>query len=166
MTPRCRIHVRLETTQLYAQIRPARLKQAVGFYEERARVAVKHTSAATLEVGSPLGHPPAPAARAEPAALARKRLEAVQPAAVTPQPREAVRQDAVPEERPKLLLHESGQAGPVRPGGRLVQERLQMLANDGVEHGVFSIPWAGRPLPGGPCPLCGVKAPTGTMPRD
>jgi hypothetical protein len=52
-----------------------------------------------------------------------------------------VRQDAAPEERPKLLLHEPGQAGPVRPSGRLVQERLQMLVNvnDGVEHGVFSI---------------------------
>lgn len=34
-------HVRLETTQLYAQIRPAQLKQAVGFYEDRARVVVK-----------------------------------------------------------------------------------------------------------------------------
>jgi hypothetical protein len=50
-----------------------------------------------------------------------------------------VRQDAAPEERPKLLLHEPGQAGPVRPSGRLVQERLQMLVNDGVEHRVFSI---------------------------
>lgn len=34
-------HVRLETTQLYAQIRPARLKHAVRFYEDRARVVVK-----------------------------------------------------------------------------------------------------------------------------
>ena len=30
-------HTRLETTQLYAQIRPAALKQAVNFYERRAR---------------------------------------------------------------------------------------------------------------------------------
>ena len=61
-------------------------------------------------VGRPLGHPPAPATRTEPAALAGKRQKAVQPAGVTPQPREAVRQDAAPEERPKLLFHEPGQA--------------------------------------------------------
>jgi site-specific recombinase XerD len=29
-------HARLETTQLYAQIRPAALKQAVEFYEAKA----------------------------------------------------------------------------------------------------------------------------------
>jgi len=29
-------HTRLETTQLYAQIRPAALKQAVDFYEAKA----------------------------------------------------------------------------------------------------------------------------------
>ena len=29
-------HVRLETTQIYAQIRPAQLKRAVEFYEEKA----------------------------------------------------------------------------------------------------------------------------------
>ena len=37
-------HVRLETTQLYAQIRPAQLKQAVWSYEDRARVVVKENS--------------------------------------------------------------------------------------------------------------------------
>ena len=29
-------HARIETTQIYASIRPAQLKQAVSFYEERA----------------------------------------------------------------------------------------------------------------------------------
>ena len=29
-------HVRLETTQIYAQIRPAQLKRAVEFYEAKA----------------------------------------------------------------------------------------------------------------------------------
>ena len=89
------------------------------------------------------------------------------PAAVTPQPREAVRQDAAPEERPKLLLHEPGQPGSVRPGGgRLVQERLQMLANDGVEHGVFSIAGPVDRSLEGHAPHVGSRAPTGTMPRD
>ena len=30
-------HQRIDTTQLYASIRPAQLKRAVGFYEEKAR---------------------------------------------------------------------------------------------------------------------------------
>lgn len=30
-------HARIDTTQIYAQIRPAHLKQAVSFYEEPAR---------------------------------------------------------------------------------------------------------------------------------
>jgi len=34
-------HARLETTQLYAQIRPAQLKHAVRFYENRAQLVVK-----------------------------------------------------------------------------------------------------------------------------
>jgi len=29
-------HARIETTQIYASIRPAQLKQAVSFYEEKA----------------------------------------------------------------------------------------------------------------------------------
>ena len=29
-------HARIDTTQVYAQVRPARLKQAVGFYEGKA----------------------------------------------------------------------------------------------------------------------------------
>ena len=50
-----------------------------------------------------------------------------------------MRQDAAPEERPELLLHESGQPGAIRPVGRLAQELLQMIANDGMEHGVFGV---------------------------
>ncbi len=42
-------HARLETTQLYAQIRPAQLKHAMGFYEEQAQVAVKGSSAARID---------------------------------------------------------------------------------------------------------------------
>ena len=88
-------------------------------------------------VGAALGHPPAPAARAEP--LAGEGQQAVQPAAVAPEARKAVGQDAAPEERPKLLLHEPGQTGAVRPVDRLAQERLQVLANDGVEYGVLGV---------------------------
>ena len=33
-------HARIDTTQVYAQVRPARLKQAVGFYEGKALEAL------------------------------------------------------------------------------------------------------------------------------
>jgi len=33
-------HGRIDTTQVYAQVRAARLKQAVGFYEEKALEAL------------------------------------------------------------------------------------------------------------------------------
>ena len=91
--------------------------------------------------------------------------EAVQPAAVTPQAREGVGENAAPEERPKLVLHESRQAGPVRPVGRLAQGGLDMLANDDMEHGVLGVSGPIRGL----CkhhPLGCARRASAPMPRD
>ena len=51
-----------------------------------------------------LGHTPAPAARAEAAALAGKGYEPLEGAVAAAEPREAVREHAAREEIPKLLL--------------------------------------------------------------
>ena len=61
---------------------------------------------AVHETRGALGHTPAPAARAEAAALAGKGHEPLEGAVPTAEPRKAMRQHAAREEISELLLHE------------------------------------------------------------
>lgn len=54
-------------------------------------------------------------------------------------PGEAVGQDPAREELAELLLDEAGQAVSVTRVGGLVQEGLQMFADDGVADGVLGV---------------------------
>ena len=56
-----------------------------------------------------------------------------------PKPREAMGQDPTREELAELLLDEAGQARSVAAVRDFPEEGLQVLADDGVEHGVLGV---------------------------
>jgi hypothetical protein len=89
------------------------------------------------EVGRGVRHTPAPARRAEAAALAREGDEAVVAAAVTVQPQEAVRQDATAQEGAELLLDEARYR--LIAVGRAREKALELLADDLVEEGLLRL---------------------------
>ena len=88
------------------------------------------------EIGGPLRHAPPPTARTEATPLAGEGQEALERAVGAPQPREAVGEHAAREELAELLLDEPGQAAAVAAVRDFSEEGLQVLPNDGVEHGV------------------------------
>src|SRR5712692_11477451 len=65
--------------------------------------------------------------------------EALEGAIGAPEPREAMGQDAAGEELTELLLDESGQAVAVAAVGDVPEEGLEVLTNDGVQHGVLGV---------------------------
>ena len=91
------------------------------------------------ERGRVLRHPPPPTARTEASALAREGHETLERTLGTPQPREALGQHPAAEEVAELVLDEARQAAPVAAGRDFPQEGLQVLTNDGVEHGVLGV---------------------------
>jgi len=91
------------------------------------------------ERGRVLRHPPPPPARTEASALAREGHETLERTLGTPQPREALGQHPAAEEVAELVLDEARQAAPVAAGRDFPQEGLQVLTNDGVEHGVLGV---------------------------
>ncbi len=82
-----------------------------------------------------LGHPPAAAARAEPAPFAGKRHQPLGVAVPALETREAACPGAAGQEVTKLLLDERGQAALGMLGG--AKERRKVLAHDAMEHGVL-----------------------------
>ena len=90
-------------------------------------------------MGGALRHPPAAAARTPPAPFARKRHQVLAPAARALKPRHAGLEHATQEELPELALHKLRQAHAVAGLRRCAQERLQMLADHLMQHGVFGV---------------------------
>src|SRR5262249_61601477 len=106
----------------------------------------------------PLSHAPPPTARTEPAPLAREGQQVIETAALAPQPRHAVRQDPAREELAELLFHELRQPGALAALLRLAHERVQVLADHRVEHGVLGVPGpiqarGARPAPAFPASM-------------
>jgi hypothetical protein len=91
------------------------------------------------EGGRVLRHPPPPTARTEASAVAREGQEALEGAVGAPQPREAMGQHAAREELAEFLLDEARQAALVAAIRGFPEEGLQVLTNDGVEHGVLGV---------------------------
>jgi len=52
-----------------------------------------------------------------------------------------VRQHAAAQEVSELLLHESGQRGAVRVTPSRLEERLRVLVDHAVQHGVLGVAW-------------------------
>ncbi len=92
------------------------------------------------QMGGALGHAPAPAARAEAAALARERHEPLERAGAASNPGKAMGQDAAGEEVPELPLHEVRQAGALGALGRLAKKGLQVVVDDLVEDALLCGP--------------------------
>ena len=86
-----------------------------------------------------LRHPPTPAARADAAPLTRDRHATLERTLGTPQPREGLGQDPAAQDVAELLLDEPGQAAAVAAVRDFSEEGLQVLPNDGVEHGVLGV---------------------------
>jgi hypothetical protein len=86
-----------------------------------------------------LSHPPPPAARTEASALTREGHEALEDTLGTPKSREALGQHSAAEEVAELVFDEARQAAPLAAVRDFPQERLQVLPNDGVKHGVIGV---------------------------
>jgi hypothetical protein len=89
------------------------------------------------EAGGGLGHAPAPAARTETAILAGKGNQAFEGTLITPETSKAVRQHAAGQKVPELLLYELRQARAVGVISCAIQEALQVLLDDPVQHAAF-----------------------------
>jgi hypothetical protein len=75
----------------------------------------------------------------EAASLARERHQPIVAAAVAVKPREPCGQAPAGEKFSELLLDETRQAFPVAPQGGFRTERLEVIADDAVEHGLQRI---------------------------
>ena len=97
----------------------------------------------------PLRHPPAPAARAEAAALARERHQVLAPAALALKARHAALEHAAHQELPELPLHELRQARAVAGLRHRAQKGLQVLGDELMQHRVLGVSRAihGRDTP-------------------
>jgi hypothetical protein len=91
------------------------------------------------ERGGASSHPPPPAAGTEAASLAGEGHEALEGAVGAPKPREAMGRHATRKELAELLLDEARQAVSVAAVRDLPEEGIQVLADDGVEDGVFGV---------------------------
>lgn len=80
-----------------------------------------------------------PTARVEAAPLAGEGHEALERAVGASQSREAVVEHAAREELAELLPDEPGQAAAVAAIRAFAEEWLQVLPNDGVEHGALGV---------------------------
>jgi hypothetical protein len=89
--------------------------------------------------GGAFGHPPSSTARTEPASLTGEGHETLERAVRAPQPREPVAQYGTGEELSKLLLYEAREAVSVAAVRDFPEKGLQVLADDGVEHGVLGV---------------------------
>lgn len=92
------------------------------------------------QVGSAFRHPPATTTRAERAPLARERDETVQGAAVAAKSREPTRQEAAPEERPERPFDERRHPVPFAESAGLLEEGLQVILHNCVQHAAGGIP--------------------------
>src|SRR5688572_14650479 len=81
-----------------------------------------------------LSHPPTATARTDRTPLTGKRHEAVEPAPAALKPREATRGVSAAQEVPELLLDEPRQRVPLVGACRLGAERLEMIADDLIQH--------------------------------
>ena len=91
------------------------------------------------QMGGALGHPPATTARTPPAPFTRKRHQVLARAALAPKPRHAVLDHAARQELPELALDELRQARPAAGLCHRLQEGLQVLGDDLMEHGVLGV---------------------------
>ena len=85
------------------------------------------------------GHAAPATAWAEAASLAGERQQMLERTVRTPKPRETMAQDATREELAELLLDEAGQAMSVAAVRDFPEEGFEVLADDGVEHGVLGV---------------------------
>ena len=92
------------------------------------------------QMRSNIGHAPAGTTRARRARLAGEGHEQVVAARVAVSAHESVGQDAAAQVAAKLLLHVARQRGLVSLAG-VGEERLEMVAHDGVEHRFGGTPW-------------------------
>ncbi len=83
------------------------------------------------EVGGHVRHAPTTTGRTETAASAAERDYDVLATVVAVGPKEAVGQDTALEERPQLSLHEVGETGAAVELLGLLEERLEVLGDDG-----------------------------------
>ena len=88
------------------------------------------------QVGGTLGHPPAPAARTEPPALAGERDQALERALRAAHASKAVGQHSAGQELTKLPRDKLRQAGPVGGGA---QELVQVIPDDPIEYARFRV---------------------------
>jgi hypothetical protein len=79
------------------------------------------------EVRGALGHPPSPATRAEPPALAGEREQVLKRTTLAAHPRKAVGQHPAGQELKKLARDELGQAGAVGPVGGRAQKDIKVV---------------------------------------
>ena len=91
-------------------------------------------------MGRPLNHAAAAATLAEPAPTARERHEPVVAAVRASEPGEAAAERATPEKTTELLFDEPGHALPVPEGGRLRQERLEVVAHHLMQYRLPGLP--------------------------
>jgi len=91
-------------------------------------------------VGGLRRHAASTTARAEAAAFAGKRHEALEGAALAPHAGEAASEDAARQELPELTLDEAGKSAAVGAVGGLAQEGFEVIANDAVEEGALGVP--------------------------
>ena len=90
---------------------------------------------AVHEMRGGVGHAPAAARRAEATPFAREGDEAIESTVIAAKPQEAVGEDSAFEVGAEFFLDEVGQRALALPRPR--EERLEMLANDRVQSGVF-----------------------------
>jgi hypothetical protein len=85
------------------------------------------------KLGGVFRHPPAPAARAEAPALAREGHQALERAALTADPHEAVSQDPTPQVGLELALDEDRQSRGLRIPSRVGEKGLEVGLDDPVD---------------------------------
>jgi hypothetical protein len=100
-------------------------------------LADRHTREYVIhEVRRALGHPAATTGRTKAASLAGERHQAAMVARVALEAREPVGKAAAGQKLAKLAFHEAWQSFALAEGGCLRAERLEVVADDAVEHGV------------------------------
>ena len=82
-------------------------------------------------------HPPAAAARAEAAALAREGYQPLEGAVPAAHAGEAAGEDPAAEEAAELALYEGREPGALATGDRRLEEGLEVIADEAVEDAAF-----------------------------
>ena len=91
------------------------------------------------QMGGPLRHPPAPAAGTPGTPFTRKWYQVLARPSLALKGRHARLEHVAQQELPKLALDELRQAGSFARFRHRAQERLQMLSDHPVEHGVLGV---------------------------